>query len=87
MELIPKSESGEEVQEKVRSCYDSEESDDDSFWEDDPIRYNLSVWLAQVNDAIDDVPQLPPPFIVHCRGKNSPEIQRSSWFFICGSAK
>jgi len=46
-------------------------SEDDHYL-DDPIKYDLSVWLAELDDATDDVPQIPPAFIVYCRGKNSP---------------
>ncbi|CAD6262246.1 unnamed protein product [Miscanthus lutarioriparius] len=41
-------------------------SEDDHYL-DDPIKYDLSVWLAELDDATDDVPQIPPAFIVYCR--------------------
>jgi len=59
------------MREEISTFYDSEDSEDDHYL-NDPIKYDLSVWLAELDDATDDVPQIPPAFIVYCRGKNSP---------------
>lgn len=57
--------------EETSPSYDSEDSEDGLF-RGDLIRYDLSVWLAELDDDTDDVPQIPPTFIVYRRGKNSP---------------
>ncbi|XP_066349811.1 uncharacterized protein [Miscanthus floridulus] len=54
------------MREEISTFYDSEDSEDDHYL-DDPIKYDLSVWLAELDDATDDVPQIPPAFIVYCR--------------------
>ncbi|CAL4918763.1 unnamed protein product [Urochloa decumbens] len=54
------------MREEISPYCDPEDSEDDLYW-DDPIKYDLSVWVASLKDVTDDVPQIPPPFIVHCR--------------------